>query len=136
VKHRLDVHGNYYFFFSKVDMINEPALVIPTSLKSTDYQYKSKISDRKNVTFTAIPFGFLNRDDWLPNTNVGLMEIEKNFFRLPYMRKIWGSKKKEKNIQSLYQALRTTLLSNGNEEEERELNDDEAIEEYVQEVPR
>jgi hypothetical protein len=129
IKYRLNGIGGHFFFFSKVDIINEPVLVIPTSLQIKDFQYKKQIHERRTVAFTAIPFGFLNRDDWLPNTNVGLSETEDDFSRLPYIRKMWN-----KNLEPLYTELKQTLRKNG--KGGRQLDDEDAIEEYVDEGER
>ena len=88
---------------------------------------QSSIPKRREIRFTSIPFGFINRDDWLPNTNVSLFETEENFREIPYVKKIW-----DKDLTPLYEELKSTLHRNGNEG--RTLDDEDAIEEYDEET--
>ena len=127
IQYRLNKSGDHMFFFSKVDNINEPALVIPASLNLDDFKMQSSIPKRRKIRFTSIPFGFINRDDWLPNTNLSLLETEKNFREISYVKRIW-----DKDLTPLYDELKTTLHRNGNEG--RTLEDADAIEEYTEET--
>jgi hypothetical protein len=78
---------------------------------------------RKQITFTTIPFGFINRDGWDPETNLGLIEFNKSFKKLPIISQYWG-----KNLDPLYESLKATLTSNG--ANGRILDDEQAIEEF------
>lgn len=129
IKYKLNSDNDHLFFVSKVDAINEPTLVIPTSLKEEDFQLQTDIRLRKNITFTNIPFGFINRDGWDPQTNLGLIEFNKCFKKLPFISQYW-----DRNLDPLYQELKETLKSNGRGD--RVLEDAQAIEEYEDENMR
>jgi hypothetical protein len=84
---------------------------------------------RNAITFTNIPFGFINRDGWDPETNLGLIQFKRNFRKLPFIKKYWN-----KNLTPLYRSLKETLSSNGIAG--RVVEDEQAIEEYEDEEMR
>ena len=65
----------------------EPALVIPTSLNEADFMLQTDKRLRNAITFTNIPFGFIYRDGWGPETNLGLIQFKRNFRKLPFIKK-------------------------------------------------
>jgi hypothetical protein len=62
-RYKLGSKSEYLFYAESVDSINEPAMVIPTSLQKSDYQFQADVVKRRNIMFTSIPFGFLYRYD-------------------------------------------------------------------------
>ena len=78
IRYKLTSASEHLFIVSKVDAINEPALVIPSSLNQEHFQLQMDRQLRKQITFTTIPFGFINRDGWDPETNLGLIEFNKS----------------------------------------------------------
>jgi len=130
IKYRLNSRSEHYYFISKVDTINEPALVIPVSLDEDDFKYQLLVKKRKEVLFTSIPFGFLNRDDWGEGTNLGLIDIDSTFRSLKGIKPMLN----RENRQLLYEQLRMTLLKNG--KKGRVLEDGDVLEEHLDEEER
>lgn len=128
-RYRLGTKGEYMFYAEKVDSINEPAMVIPTSLNKLDYQFQENIAKRREIMFTSIPFGFLFRDDWGDGINYGLNDIHKNFKAFKPIRDTW------RNTDAYFDELKATFLVNG-VGGTRRLSDKDAIEEYEDEPER
>jgi hypothetical protein len=127
-RYSLGTRGEYKFYLEKVDSINEPAMVIPTSLNKRDYQFHGNIAKRREVMFTSIPFGFLFRDDWGDGINHGLNDIHRNFKAFKPIRDSWGT------TDGYFEELKATFLVNG--AGGRRLTDEDAIEEYEDEPER
>ena len=126
--YNLGTRGEYMFYAEKVDSINEPAMVIPTSLNKLEYQFQANIAKRRHVMFTLIPFGFLFRDDWGDGINHGLNDIHKNFKAFKPIRDTWSTP------DGYFEEFKATFKVNG--VGDRSLTDEDAIEEYEDEPER
>ena len=129
VQYDLSRRGDYEYIFDEVDSVNEPAMVIPVSLKVNDYLFQSDKLRREKIRFTSIPFGFLFRDDWGEGINYGLNNIHNAWKRIPCISASW------KNTDRAYVQLKETLSRNA-AEGTRMLNDEDAIDDYDEVLER
>ena len=116
---------NYRFLLSKVDIINEPASIIPITLNTEEYRIQNDIEARQQALFTCIPFGFLFRDDWGDSQNSGYEDVHSKFCDFDYIKKIIRSP------LSIYNDLGQALQKFTTAKNKRRKNDNESIDNYM-----
>ena len=129
IQYNLTRQGDYKFIFDRVDAVNEPAFVIPVSLRVEDYLFQRSTITRSSIRFTSVPFGFLFRDDWGEGINYGLINIHEAWRSIPCISDSW------EDTDTAYLELKKTLSRNA-VNGERVLEDDDAIDDYDEVVDR
>jgi hypothetical protein len=81
----LNKNFEHLIVFSKVDCINQPALVIPTTLNANLYSLQLSAKAKRNAMFTLISFGFFFRDDWGCEPNSGNIIVQNNFNSMEFI---------------------------------------------------
>ena len=123
IQYNLTRQGDYKFIFDRVDAVNEPAFVIPISLRVEDYLFQRSTITRSSIRFTSVPFGFLFRDDWGEGVNYGLINIHEAWRSIPCISDSW------EDTDTAYLELKQTLSRNA-VNGERVLEDNDAIDDY------
>ena len=127
----LSRNSEHLIVFAKVDCINQPALVIPTTLNANLYGLQLSDKAKRNAIFTLISFGFFYRDDWGREENSGNKLVQKNFYSMnniaTLLHETGGNKVHEQLKLILAETQESSMRKN-----KRILTDETAVEAYVE----